>query len=435
MALHWKIIIGLGLGVLWAFIAIPLGLGSFTIAWIKPLGDLFITLLKLIALPLVLFSVINGVSGLKDIKKLGRIGIKTLGFYLSTTLVAVTLGLVLVNTIQPGKLISEQSKELIKQRTEEVTQKDKGKIEEKKAEAGALKKGNPLSYAINLIVPSNIFKSLGDERLMLHVIFFALLFGLAITQVPEDKTSGLRHFLSGMDDVILKMMMMIMKFAPFFVFALMAGTIAEMAGDNVGTIIEIFKGLGWFSLTVLLGLGILAFGFYPMLVKIFGKRNPGEFLKGIRAAQALAFSSSSSAATLPVTMHCVNKNLGVSEETTSFVLPIGATVNMDGTSLYQGVTVVFLAQFFGVDLSLGQQIMVIAMSTMASIGSPAVPSAGLVMLIMVMESVGLDSAWIALIFPIDRLLDMCRTVVNVTGDATVSVIIDRDNYTPTSAAT
>jgi Na+/H+-dicarboxylate symporter len=433
MALHWKIIIGLCLGVLWAFVVIPLGLGDFTIAWIKPLGDLFITLLKLIALPLVLFSVINGVSGLKDIKKLGRIGIKTLGFYLSTTLVAVTLGLVLVNTIQPGKLISAQSKELIKQRTEEVTQKDKGKIEEKRAEAGEFKKGNPLAYALNLIVPSNIFKSLGDERLMLHVIFFAVLFGLAITQVPEDRSSGLRHFLSGMDDVILKMMMMIMKFAPFFVFALMAGTIAEMAGDNVGTIIEIFKGLGWFSLTVLLGLGILTFGFYPLLVKIFAKRSPGEFLKGIRAAQALAFSSSSSAATLPVTMHCVNKNLGVSEETTSFVLPIGATVNMDGTSLYQGVTVVFLAQFFGVDLSLSQQIMVIAMSTMASIGSPAVPSAGLVMLIMVMESVGLDSAWIALIFPIDRLLDMCRTVVNVTGDATVSVIIDRDNYTPVTS--
>ena len=424
MSLHWKIIIGLALGSLWAFIAIPLGLSSFTVDWVKPFGDLFIMLLKLIALPLVLFSVINGVMSLKDVKKLGKLGLKTMAFYLTTTLFAVSLGLFLVNTIKPGEKLSEEAKEMIVERTSKIASANKGKLEAKAYEVNKLKSTNPLKYAINLLVPTNIFKSLSDERLMLHVIFFALLFGVGVTQVKQEETETLRKFLGGMDNVILKMMMMVMKFAPFFVFALMAGTLTEMAGNDVSAILEIFKGLGWFSLTVLLGLTLMAFVLYPTLVRIFTNRKPLEFLKGIRAAQALAFSSSSSAATLPVTMHCVNKNLGVSEETTSFVLPIGATINMDGTSLYQGVTVVFLAQFFGVDLSFSQQIMIVGMSTLASIGSPAVPSAGLVMLIMVMESVGLNSAWIALVFPIDRILDMCRTVVNVTGDATVSSIID-----------
>lgn len=424
MSLHWKIIIGLVAGVLWALIAAPMGLSLITVNWIKPIGDLFIMLLKLIALPLVLFSVINGVMSLKDIKKLGRMGLKTMGFYLFTTLFAVSLGLFLVNTIKPGNKLSSEAKEVITERTMNVSGASAKKLESKRAEAQAFKNVSPLKYAIGLIVPTNIFRSLTDEKLMLHVIFFALLFGVAITQVPEKDTEGLRSFLSGMDNVILKMMMMIMRFAPFFVFALMAGTISEMAGDDIGAMIQIFQGLGWFSLTVLIGLTFMAFVLYPFLVRTFAKKSPKEFLKGIRSAQALAFSSSSSAATLPVTMHCVNKNLGVSEETTSFVLPIGATVNMDGTSLYQGVTVVFLAQFFGVDLSFSQQLMVVGMSTLASIGSPAVPSAGLVMLIMVMESVGLNSAWIALVFPIDRILDMCRTVVNVTGDATVSSIID-----------
>lgn len=424
MSLHWKIIIGLALGSLWAFIAIPLGLSNFTTDWVKPFGDLFIMLLKLIALPLVLFSVINGVLSLKDIKKLGKLGLRTMGFYLITTFFAVSLGLVLVNTIQPGKKLSAEAKEVILERTAEVSKANAGKLEAKAAEAVKLKNTNPLKYFIELLVPTNIFRSLSDERLMLHVIFFAILFGVGVTQVKPSETETLQKFLGGMDKVILEMMMMVMKGAPFFVFALMAGTLTEMAGENVNAILQIFKGLGWFSLTVLLGLVLMAFVLYPTLVKIFAKKNPIDFLRGIRSAQALAFSSSSSAATLPVTMHCVNKNLNVSEETTSFVLPIGATVNMDGTSLYQGVTVVFLAQFFGADLSFAQQITIVGMSTLASIGSPAVPSAGLVMLIMVMDSVGLNSAWIALVFPIDRILDMCRTVVNVTGDATVSSIID-----------
>jgi Na+/H+-dicarboxylate symporter len=427
MSLHWKIIIGLVAGVLWALMAAPLGLSMITVDWIKPFGDLFIMLLKLIALPLVLFSVINGVMSLKDIKKLGKMGLKTMGFYLFTTLFSVSVGLLLVNTIKPGKKLSPEAKEVITKRTMNGSSSDAEKLEKKRMEAQSFKNTSPLKYAIKLIVPTNIFKSLGDERLMLHVIFFSLLFGIAVTQVPPKETEGLRSFLSGMDNVILKMMMMIMRFAPFFVFALMAGTISEMAGDDIGAIMQIFEGLGWFSITVLIGLIFMAFVLYPFLVKLFAKKSPKEFLKGIRSAQALAFSSSSSAATLPVTMHCVNKNLGVSEETTSFVLPIGATVNMDGTSLYQGVTVVFLAQFFGVELSFAQQLMIVGMSTLASIGSPAVPSAGLVMLIMVMESVGLNSAWIALVFPIDRILDMCRTVVNVTGDATVSSIIDYSN--------
>jgi len=425
MSLHWKILIGLAAGALWAILSVSLGIGAFTVSWIKPIGDLFIKLLKLIAVPLVLFSVIKGVSSLTDIKQLGKIGLSTMVFYVCTTLLAVSIGLILVNTIQPGKRLTPESKEIIQAASSKLSSKDADKIAEKNAEAHKMKDANALEYAIDLIVPSNFFYSLTNDKLMLHIIFFAVLFGIAITQVPFEHTAGLRTFIDGMDSVILKMMMMIMKGAPIFVFALMAGTIADMAGDNIQVALEIFKGLGWFSMTVLLGLGIMALVVYPLMVKFFGNRNPVEFLKGIGAAQALAFSSSSSAATLPVTMQCVHENLGVSEKTTSFVLPIGATINMDGTSLYQGVTVVFLAQFFGVELTFGQQIMVIGMSTLASIGSPAVPSAGLVMLIMVLESVGLNAGWIALVFPIDRLLDMCRTVVNVTGDAAVSTIIDR----------
>ncbi len=425
MSLHFKIIIGLLLGAIWAIISVNFGFNNFTISWIKPFGDLFIKLLKLIAVPLVLFSVIKGVSSLSNIKTLGKIGFTTLGLYIITTLIAVSIGLLLVNTIKPGKRLSKESKEIIAFETNKLAEKNAEKIAEKNEEAKTMKAANPLDYAINLIVPNNFFYSLTNEKLMLHIIFFAVLFGIAITTLAPENTISVRAFVDNMDAIILKMMMMVMHGAPYFVFALMAGTITEMAGDNISVLFEIFKGLGWFSFTVLLGLGIMVLVIYPLIVKYFAKMSPKAFLKGIGPAQALAFSSSSSAATLPLTMQCVHENLKISEQTTSFVLPIGATINMDGTSLYQGVTVVFLAQFFGVELSFGQQVMVLMMSTLASIGSPAVPSAGLVMLIMVLDSVGLNAAWIALVFPIDRLLDMCRTVVNITGDAAVSAVIDR----------
>lgn len=454
--LHWQIITGLVLGVVWALISSAMGWSAFTINWIKPFGTIFINLLKLIAVPLVLFSIIKGVSGITDTGKLGRIGFKTLLVYLATTVTAIAIGLLLVNLVRPGGMVKEE--ERIRYRLAyEVWAMEQGvEVKDGKAfladealveqyldtaairaaqvaaqekfgrnmiDAEKLKGGGPLQFLVD-IVPDNLFFSLQDNRLMLQIIFFAIFFGITITFLPSTKTEALRRVVDDINEVILKMVMLVMQAAPFFVFALLAGQIAEMAGDSPNGVVQIFKGLGWYALTVLVGLLLIGFILYPLLIHFFVKgMSYRNFLRGIGPAQLLAFSSSSSAATLPVTMECVRDNLGVSRNVTSFVLPIGATVNMDGTSLYQAVAVVFLAQLHFVDLTVGQQLLIVLTATLASIGAPAVPSAGLVMLIIVLESVGLNPVWIAIIFPIDRILDMCRTVVNVTGDATVSIVI------------
>jgi Na+/H+-dicarboxylate symporter len=264
---------------------------------------------------------------------------------------------------------------------------------------------------------------MSDGRLMLQVIFFALLFGISMAFLPKDKTGALFDFFDGMNNVFIKMVHVIMKAAPFFVFCLMAGVLAKSAG-SLDELISIFFKLLGYSLVVILGLALMMFGFYPLLLRIFGvKISYGQFFRGMSPAQFLAFSTSSSAATLPVTIECVNDNLGVPEESTDFVLPIGATVNMDGTSLYQAVAVIFLAQFFDVDLTLSQQLGIVVTATLASIGAAAVPGAGLIMLMVVLESVGLNPMWVAIVLPMDRILDMCRTVINVTSDATVSAVV------------
>lgn len=454
LALHWKILIGLALGVIWAFISSSQGWSNFTIDWIAPFGTIFINLLKLIAVPLVFFSIISGVTGLGDPSSLGRMGLRTLAFYFITTLIAVSLGLVMVNSIGPGKLIDEDTridnriKYELWANSEGIAVKDQqsflsnpeyatrvakvqnlglGPIDEeveKKIEiAKATKEDGPLQTLVD-VIPSNLFQALSDNGRMLQVIFFALFFGIALLFIPSDKGAPVISLVNGMMEVLLKMVDFVMQAAPFFVFALLAGTISKLAGDDVSKMLDIFAGLSWYSLTVFLGLAIMVTLFYPLLLKIFVKKIPYTgFFKAMSPAQTLAFSTSSSAATLPVTMECVEDNLGVDSKITSFVLPIGATVNMDGTSLYQAVAVVFLAQFHLIDLDLAQQLTIVLTATLASIGSAAVPSAGLVMLIIVLESVGLNPAWIGIIMPVDRILDMCRTVVNVTGDATVSSII------------
>jgi len=274
------------------------------------------------------------------------------------------------------------------------------------------------------MVPSNVFAAMSDNGSMLKIIFFALFFGIALLFVPDKQAKPVIDVVNGLTEVFLKMVDMIMKGAPFFVFALMTGIVSEMAGDSPAKILELFKGLSWYSLAVLTGLLLMAFIIYPTIMKFFVKRLTFRgFLKGISPAQMLAFSTSSSAATLPVTLECVEDNLKVDPKVSSFVLPIGATVNMDGTSLYQAVAVVFLAQMHMIDLSFAQQITIILTATLASIGSAAIPSAGLIMLMIVLSSVGLNPAWIGIILPVDRILDMVRTVVNVTGDATVATVI------------
>jgi Na+/H+-dicarboxylate symporter len=456
MALHWKIIIGLVLGAIWALLSSWLGFTDFTLDWIMPFGTIFINLLKLIAVPLVLFSIIRGISSLNDTSKVGRMGFKTILLYVGTTMLAVTIGLLIVNTVKPGKQISEETR-IQNRLAYEVWANEKGyrlkdtvrlledhaiveqyydttmiresqyaamdQFRDKEQNAEQLKERGPLSFVVDM-VPDNIFFSLQNNQLMLQVILFAIFFGITTLIVPRKKTRTLRKFIVDFDEVILKMVDIVMQGAPFFVFALLAGQLAKMAGDNPANVIEIFKGLGWYSVLVFGGLVVVAFGVYPLIITMLVRKLTfREFLRGISAAQLLAFSSSSSAATLPVTMDCVRENLGVSDNVTSFVLPIGATLNMDGTSLYQAVAVVFLAQLHMVDLTIVQQLTIVLTATLASIGAAAVPSAGLVMPIIVLESVGLNPAWIAIIFPVDRILDMCRTVVNVTGDATVSTLI------------
>lgn len=454
LALHWKIIIGLVLGIIWAFAASYFGWNEFTNSWINPFGVIFIRALKFIAVPLVLFSIIAGIGDLKDMSKLGRMGAKTLGMYLVTTIIAISIGLLLVNVIKPGTHVDNEvriknrlsyeswanqnnieikdhknftsdpqyAQYLTKEQKEVARVEDQEKAAEKVKSSEATKDEGPLQFLVDM-VPENIILSISDNGLMLQVIVFAIFFGICIAILPEEKVSVLKSFIRGGNEVFLKMVDIIMRAAPFFVFALMAGVLSQMA-DTPAEVLHIFAGLGSYSIVVLAGLFFMIFVFYPVVARtVIKPLTYKEFFRRISPAQFLAFSTSSSAATLPVTMECVEENIGVSRNVTSFVLPIGATVNMDGTSLYQAVAVVFLAQFHMVDLDFAQQLTIVLTATLASIGSAAVPSAGLVMLIIVLQSVGLNPLWIAIIFPVDRILDMCRTVVNVTGDVTVCTII------------
>lgn len=452
LPLHTKIIIGLVAGIVYAFVSSALGWNQFTINWIDPFGTIFIRLLKFIAVPLVLFSIISGISGLSDVSKLGKMGAKTLTFYLITTLLAVTVGLGLVNLIKPGTHLDDDQR--VKNRisyelwaneegieikdkknflqnpqyadaVEEVSGKEQvisTEVETMKMNAESSKDAPPLQFIVDM-VPENLVFSISNNSLMLQVIFFAIFFGISIAILPNESTKPVVDFVNSINDIFLKMVDSVMKVAPYFVFALLAGVIAKMA-NSPSEVLEIFIGLGSYSLTMFTALAFMVFVFYPLVLSGLVKGlNYKKFFKNMGPAQLMAFSTSSSAATLPVTMECVEDNMGVPKNISSFVLPIGATVNMDGTSIMQAVAVLFMAQLHMVDLTLAQQLTIVFTATLASIGAAAVPSAGLVMLIIVLQSVGLNPAWIAIIFPVDRILDMCRTVVNVTGDATVATLV------------
>ena len=454
LALHWQVIIGLVLGGVYAWFAVANNWIHFTMDYINPFGNIFINLLKMIAVPLVLFSIISGIISLKDITQLGRMGIKTLCLYLVTTLFSVSLGLVYVNIVKPGENQSLEirtekrieyeiwlSENPHVERVDDINFLSDPNFSEKIAEVRARIKGEeitgwvadkvnkrakektkgPLS-ALEDVFSSNIFRSLTDSK-MLQIIFFGILFGAVLSMIPKEKAKPVMGLVEGLNEVFVKMVMVIMKAMPFFVFALMAGQIVKAAGSDPNKFTELMKFYLWYGGVVIAGLVTMAFIFYPIIVKIFTGLGFRKFLRSVKDAQITAFSTSSSVATLPVTMGCLENNLKVSKSTTSFVLPIGATVNMDGTSLYQGIAVVALAQFHMVDLSILQQLIIVGTATLASIGAAAIPSAGLILMMVVLESVGLNPLWIAIIFPIDRILDMCRTVVNVTGDASVAAII------------
>ncbi len=410
LALHWKIIIGMILGVAYGLIANEMGWVSFTNDWIKPWGTIFVNLLKLIAVPLVFASLIKGVASLSDISRLSRIGGKTIAFYLASTVIAVTIGLFLVNSVQPGNTFSEEKRMELK---ETYASKVGAKIDA----ATNVKEEGPLQFVVDM-VPSNFMAASSNNRNMLQVIFFAILFGIAMIMLPKDKTTYVKGFFDGVNDIILQIVDIIMLMAPYGVFALLGGLVVDFGGSA-----DLFIALGMYSITVIIGLLMMILVIYPIILKSFTKVKYLDFFKAISPAQMLAFSTSSSAATLPVTMERCEEHLGVSKEVSSFVLPLGATINMDGTSLYQAVAAVFIAQAFGYDLDLAAQLTIVLTATLASIGAAAVPGAGMVMLVIVLSAIGIDPEGIALIFAVDRILDMMRTVVNVTGDATVATVV------------
>ena len=415
IALHWQIIIGLILGLVYGIISTKLGWGIFTFNWIAPFGVIFINLLKLIAVPLVLSSLISGVASLSDMNKLSRIGGKTIAIYIFTTAVAVSIGLISVNTLRPGdKIPSEMKIKLQSQYNNEVNKKSNNINE--------IKERGPLQPLVDMI-PSNFFLSASNNRNMLQVVFIAIFIGIGIVKTPKNKGQPIKDFFQSLSEIVVKLVDFIMVMAPIGVFSLIAQTINKIAGNNPNQILELLGALAYYMFAVIIGLIAHALITYNGLIKLLTNMSIKKFYKGIAPAQLLAFSTSSSGATLPVTMERCEEELGVSDEVSSFVLPLGATINMDGTALYQAVAAVFIAQTMGLSLGLEKQLIIILTTVLASIGTAAVPGAGIIMLVIILESINVPSQGIALILGVDRILDMIRTSINVTGDASVAVII------------
>ena len=410
LALHWQILIGMGLGILIGILALqfPEQGPQWVKNWLSPFGKIFINLLKMIAIPLIIGSLIKGVSDLQDLSKLSKIGGRTLGFYVLSTALAVSIGLILINVLPAGSSISPETREALMQ---QFSENASTKIQA----ANQNQNQGPLQILVDL-VPENVLAAGADNQKMLQIICFVLFFGVALLSIPKAKAQPVIDFFDGFNEAILRMIDLVMMASPLGVMALMAGMVSEAPNA------EIFQALLYYALVVVLGLGLLIL-IDGLLYGLFTKRSPLSFYQGMLPAQLLAFSTSSSAATLPVTMECVQEKLGAEEEVASFCLPVGATINMDGTSLYQAVAAVFIAQVFGNDLSLAQQLSIVLTATLASIGSAAVPGAGMLMLVVVLESIGVNPAGIALIMAIDRPLDMFRTVANISGDAMVCCVV------------
>lgn len=409
--LYIRILLGMILGIVAGVIALYLNGANFVTDWVKPWGTIFIRLLQLIAVPLVFISLLKGVTGLKDISRFSRLGGRTIGIYILTTIVAIAVGLVLVLTIRPGNLFDSSSAEAMQRDYSQV-------VEEKKMQAEQAQNLGPLSF-LDEIIPDNIVAAASNNSRMLQVIFFAILLGLATISLPSSKTEPVLKLVDSLYDIILKVIDFVIQLAPLGVFALMAALVTDYSGDT-----SIFGALALYALTVIIGLLILIFGFYPTLIHFFSRTKSGYFIKKMYPVQLLAFTTSSSAATLPLTLETVQRDLKVSDEVSTFVLPIGATINMDGTSCYQAIAVVFIAQVMGISLGLSEILSIILLTTVSSIGTPAIPGGSFVILTMVLASVGIPAEGLALILGIDRPLDMLRTSVNVTGDATVAVILD-----------
>lgn len=427
LALHWRILLGMVFGVVFSIILLSIPWGSelttitvggeerqiknaelFVRNWVKPFGNMFINSLQLIAVPLILGSLIKGVSDLKDISQLSTLGLRTIFLFIGTSVIAVSVGLIVVNVIQPGKTIQTETREILMESYGESASKSIQSASEHR-ELGPL-------HALESLIPNNIFEATTENGNMLQIIVFAIFFGIGLILIPKKQAEPVKAFFDGFTEVILKLIDLIMLAAPIGVFALMAGLVVEAPSQ------DLFVALFWYALSVVLGLTSMLF-IYGLLVYLFTKKKLSFFYRGISPAQLLGFSTSSSAATLPVTMERVEEHLGVKKDVVSFVIPMGATINMDGTTLYQAVAAVFIAQVFGMDLSLTTQLGIVLTATLASIGAAAVPGAGIVMLVIVLAQAGIPEAGLALIFAVDRPLDMLRTTANITGDAAVAMIV------------
>jgi proton glutamate symport protein len=405
-----KIIFGMILGVIFGLIAVRFGLEKFTTDWVKPWGTIFIKLLKLVAVPLIFISLVKGVTSVTDITKLSRIGIKTIVFYLASTVIAITVGLILVNSLKPGSTFPEEKRREMQAQYEHT-------VKEKELQAAEVKERSPL-YIIEEMVPDNLFMALSDNTKMLQVIFFSILFAVSMIILDPMKTTTVKNLFDNLNDIILKIVDLIMKFAPYGVFALLATLVTDFSGDA-----DLFLALGKYALLVCLGLVGLIFFLYPPFLLLFTKVKLKTFFKAVFPVQMVAFSTSSSAAALPVTLRQCTKELGVSEGVANFVLPVGVTINMNGTSFYQSISAIFIAQVFGLDLSLMQQLTIVLTALLASIGTPGVPGGGIIMMVIVLSAAGIPAEGLALILGIDRPLDMIRTAVNVTGDSAVAAIV------------
>ncbi len=409
--LYLQIVLGMALGIIWGMIAVKFDLGKISTNWIKPWGTIFLNLLKLIAVPLVFVSLVKGIYGLDNIGRLRSLGFKTLGLYVVTTCISIVIGLALVNTIKPGKTFP-------KDKQVEFQQKYNQNVTDKQTVATQISEQSPLQFIVDM-VPDNIVKATTDNSKMLQIIVFALLFGIAMILLPGSVVNPVKELFDSINHIILKLIDIIMAAAPYGVFALLSALVVDFSGDA-----DVFASLGLYFITVVLGLFLILTVLYPLFIKLFvRKAKIMRFFKGMIPAQLVAFSTSSSAATLPVNMRQAIEELGVDEEVADFVLPVGVTVNMNGTSLYQAVAAVFIAQVYGIDLSFGQQLIIVLTALAASIGSPGVPGGSIVMLIIVLTSAGIPVEGLALILGIDRPLDMMRTVVNITGDTATSIMV------------
>lgn len=420
LALHTRILMGLALGVI-AGVTVNRVFGGDhpRVIWMvdnitQPVGQLFLRLLLMIVVVLVFSSLVVGVAGIGDIRKLGRVGLKSFGYCLVISAISVAIGITLANTIRPGLKIDPATSAALQERYAS----DATKTVEAVKQAGTA--SSPLMQVVETIVPKNPFYAIAgrEDPNMLHIMFFALIIGIAITLIPITVTAPFLRVLEGLYEITAKIIEMIMKFAPYAVACLLFNNTARFG-------LELLAALGWFVITVLLGLSLHMFVVYSLSVYFLSRISPLEFFRRIKTVILTAFSTSSSNATLPTALRVSEQNLGVPQQINSFVLTVGATANQNGTALYEGVTVLFLAQLAGVDLTLGQQLMVVYLAILGGIGTAGVPSGSIPFIIGVLVTIGVNPALIAIILGVDRILDMCRTTLNVTGDLTAATYVAR----------